>query len=132
MKHMLHLILILHFLFAASEIWLLLLTLSLLSLLLLLLLLLSMLAITLDTAVAETTAKVRNPVREKTLSCFSMHLGFGHLASPCISFFENHSCFHFHKVNHLMLHASFAPKEAVVERERWRNERIRRRRAIGI
>ena len=60
-----------------SEIWLLLLTLSLLSLLLLLLLLLSMLAMTLETAVAETTAKVRNPVTEKTLSCFSMHVGFG-------------------------------------------------------
>ena len=120
---------------ALSEIWLLLLTLSMLSLLsFLLLLLLSMLALTLDTAVAETTAKVRNPVREKTLSCFSMHLGFGHLASPGISFFENHSCFHFHKVSHLVLVllALFAPKEAVVERERWRNERIRRRRAIGI
>ena len=55
---------------ALSEIWLLLLTLSLLSLmslLLLLLFLLSMLATTLDTAVAETTAKVRNPVTEKTL-----------------------------------------------------------------
>ena len=62
---------------ALSEIWLLLLTLSLLSLLLLLLLLLSMFAITLGTAVAETTAKVRNPVTEKTLSCFSMHVGLG-------------------------------------------------------
>ena len=62
---------------ALSEIWLLLLTLSLLSLLLLLLLLLSMLAMTFETAVAETTAKVRKPVTEKTLSCFSMQVGFG-------------------------------------------------------
>ena len=60
-----------------SDIWLLLLTLSLLSLLLLLLLLLSMLAMTFETAVAETTAKVRKPVTEKTLSCFSMQVGFG-------------------------------------------------------
>ena len=54
---------------ALSEIW--------LSLLSLMFLLLSLLAITLDTAVAETTAKVRNPVTEKTLSCFSMQVGFG-------------------------------------------------------
>ena len=60
-----------------SEIWLLLLTLSLLSLLLLLLLLLSMLVMMLETAVAETTVKVRKPVTENTLSFFSTHTGGG-------------------------------------------------------
>ena len=92
---------------ALSEIWLLLLTLSLLSLLLLLLLLLSMLAITLDTAVAETTAKVRKPVTEKTLSCFSMHVGFG-VTTLYLCFF-------------LFL----LPRKPV--RERWRMERSKSR-----
>ena len=92
---------------ALSEIWLLLLTLSLLSLLLLLLLLLSMLAMTLDTAVAETTAKVRKPVTEKTLSCFSMHVGFG-VTTLYLCFF-------------LFL----LPRKPL--RERWRMERSKRR-----
>ena len=92
---------------ALSEIWLLLLTLSLLSLLLLLLLLLSMLAMTLDTAVAETTAKVRKPVTEKTLSCFSMHVGFG-VTTLYLCFF-------------LFL----LPRKPV--RERWRMERSKSR-----
>ena len=105
---------------ALSEIW--------LSLLSLMFLLLSLLAITLDTAVAKTTAKMRNPVTEKTLSCFLMHHRHHHLEI----FLENHSCFLFYKIGHLVLVllALFAPKEAV-EREMKKGE-IRRRRAIRM